>query len=290
VNQYGVQKQTLLLTGTTRGVNLERNCLDKGFIRLVDKMGDDSSIVQAARVSYGQGAKTPEEDRNLIRYLMRNKHTSPFEMVEFKFHVKAPIFVFRQWQRHRAASINECSLRYTEAKDEYYVPEINQICYQSKDNKQGRAMPLDDEEASFFKTQFQLESNVAFDRYNIKLNRGMAKELARINLPLSTYSEMYWKMDLHNLFHFLKLRLHPYAQYEIRVYAQAILDIIKPIVPISCEAFEDYILNAQNLSGQEVKVLNELFKDPFIAEMLTTLIEQSELGTREKKELKNKLI
>jgi thymidylate synthase (FAD) len=186
-------------------------------------------------------------------------------------------------------SINECSLRYTEAKDEYYVPEINQVCYQSKDNKQGRSVPFEDEEASFFQTQFQLESNVAFSRYNIKLNRGMAKELARINLPLSTYSEMYWKMDLHNLFHFLKLRLHPHAQYEIRVYAQAILDIIKPIVPISCEAFEDYILNAQSLSGKELEVLGELLKDPFIAEMLTTLIEQSELGSREKKELKNKL-
>jgi thymidylate synthase (FAD) len=252
-------------------------------------MGDDSSVVQAARVSYGQGAKTPEEDRNLIRYLMRNKHTSPFEMVEFKFHIKAPIFVFRQWIRHRTCSANEISQRYSEAKDEYYVPEINQICYQSKDNKQGRSVPFENEEASFFQTQFQLESNVAFSRYNIKLSCGMAKELARINLPLSTYSEMYWKMDLHNLFHFLKLRLHPHAQYEIRVYAQAILDIIKPIVPISCEAFEDYILNAQSLSGKELEVLGELLKDPFIAEMLTTLIEQSELGSREKKELKNKL-
>ena len=268
---------------------MEGKCLDKGFVRLVDKMGDDSSVVQAARVSYGQGIKTPEEDKNLIRYLMRNKHTSPFEMVEFKFHVKAPIFVLRQWIRHRTASTNENSFRYSEAKDEYYVPELDKICYQSKDNKQGRAKEFDEEEALFLQMQFRAESNVAFDRYNNKIIQGMAKELARINLPLSTYSEMYWKMDLHNLFHFLNLRLHPHAQYEIRVYAQAILDIIKPIVPISCEAFEDYILNAHNMSHKELNVLSELLKDPFIAEMFSVLVDKSELSTREKKELKEKI-
>ena len=240
-------------------INKEIKCLDKGFIRLVDYMGDDSSIVQAARVSYGKGTKSVTEDKGLIRYLMRHSHTSPFEMVEFKFHVKLPIFVARQWIRHRTANVNEYSGRYSEMKDEFYIPEPEQIRSQSAVNKQGRAsepMPRDESEKIIDK--YEKIQNLLFADYTDLLDTGLARELARINLPLSTYTEWYWKIDLHNLFHFLRLRLDVHAQYEIRVYAEAMAKIVKEIVPLAYGAFEDYVLNKIVFSAIESQVLKKM--------------------------------
>ena len=242
-------------------LNKEFQCLDKGFVRLVDYMGDDEAIVQAARVSYGKGTKTINEDRSLIRYLMRHKHTSPFEMVEFKFHVKLPIFVARQWIRHRTANVNEYSGRYSEMKDEFYIPDIDQIRPQSTLNKQGRSNEIFPEETSKeIINQLETTQRKLFGEYSQLLEIDLARELARINLPLSSYTEWYWKIDLHNLFHFLRLRLDYHAQYEIRVYGEAIAEIIRPIVPLAYEAFEDYIINAEYFSSQELKVLKYLIK------------------------------
>lgn len=235
--------------------------LDKGFVRLVDYMGGDSAIVQAARVSYGEGTKTISEDRGLIRYLMRHEHTSPFEMVETKFHCKMPIFVARQWVRHRTASLNEVSGRYSVMKDEFYIPSPEQVNFQSSNNKQGRSdetfSPEDTERILF---NFEDEQVKSYSDYKKRIEKGVARELARINLPLSLYTEWYWKMDLHNLFHFLKLRMDSHAQYEIRVYANAIFDITKKIAPIACEAFEDYQLGAMKFSKQEQNAIKNMLK------------------------------
>lgn len=238
----------------------EYHCLDKGFVRLIDIMGDDSSIVQAARVSYGKGTKTIREDRALIRYLMRHSHTSPFEMVELKFHVRLPIFVARQWIRHRTANVNEYSGRYSEMPDDFYIPEKSQIRTQSEVNKQGRSDEKIDEATAnqvlHSMEKFQEES---YNEYKNYIELGVAREIARINLPLSSYTEWYWKIDLHNLFRFLKLRLDPHAQYEIRVYAETIASILKQILPISYEAFEDYILNSVTFSYPELSLMKEQF-------------------------------
>lgn len=237
-------------------------CLDKGFVRLVDYMGDDASIVQAARVSYGKGTKTVTEDKGLLRYLMRHKHTSPFEMVEFKFHVKLPIFVARQWIRHRTANVNEYSGRYSEMKDEFYVPDLNQIRPQSALNKQGRAdETLPAETAEQIIDSYKNIQKLLFDEYSGLLEKDLARELARINLPLSNYTEWYWKIDLHNLFHFLRLRLDTHAQYEIRIYAEAIADIIKQVVPLAYEAFSDYILNSISFSALELSAVKKMLNN-----------------------------
>ena len=230
------------------------NVLDKGFVRGVDYLGDDAAIVQAARCSYGKGTKSVSEDRGLIRYLMRHRHTSPLEMVEFKFHCKMPIHVARQWVRHRMASLNEMSGRYSEMPNECYVPELDRLQLQSKDNKQGSS-DEQVEEAVYIQGNMQEVQKKAFDVYQEHLESGLAREVARNDLPLSTYTEWYWKMDLHNLFHFLRLRLHSHAQYEIRQYANAIYELIKPIVPLACEAFEDYVLNAVTFSRQEMEAI-----------------------------------
>jgi thymidylate synthase (FAD) len=237
-------------------------CLDKGFVRLIDVMGDDSSIVQAARVSYGKGTKTVRQDRELIRYLLRHRHTSPFEMVELKFHVKLPIFVARQWIRHRTANVNEYSGRYSEMKDEFYLPAPDQLRIQSKTNRQGRSEEiLPDEIASEILNQMKNTEEGLFKEYQGLLEKDLTRELARINLPLSTYTEWYWKIDLHNLFHFLKLRLEEHAQYEIRVYAEKIAEILKIIVPMSYEAFEDYILNSVTLSSAQISYIKSKLPD-----------------------------
>lgn len=243
-------------------IGKEYKCLDHGFIRLVDVMGDDSAIVQAARVSYGQGTKTVNEDRGLIRYLMRHKHTSPFEMVELKFHVKLPIFIARQWIRHRTANVNEYSGRYSEMKDECYLPELEQIRFQSKNNKQGRAdESLSGDDADSVLNIISEGHSSAFGDYKEMLDKGVAREIARINLPLSTYTEWYWKIDLHNLLHFIRLRLDSHAQYEIRVYAEAIAEMLKVIVPLTWEAFEDFTLHNINFSRKEIQVLKDIIKE-----------------------------
>jgi thymidylate synthase (FAD) len=262
-------------------------CLDHGFVRLVDVMGDDSSIVQAARVSYGKGTKSVNEDRALIRHLMRHRHTSPFEMVEFKFHVKLPIFVARQWIRHRTANVNEYSGRYSEMRDEFYTPEPEQIRHQSAVNKQGRSnVQLPNETAQAIADMFVKTQKNLFDEYSWTLQQDTAREIARINLPLSTYTEWYWKIDLHNLFHFLRLRLAPDAQYEIRVYGEAIGSIIKPIVPLAYEAFEDFTLNSMTFSSKELAYLRDILGNFDIDSLADTkeLLSKSEL-----REFKEKL-
>ncbi|MBN2009795.1 FAD-dependent thymidylate synthase [candidate division KSB1 bacterium] len=236
-------------------------CLDHGFVRLVDYMGSDESIVQAARVSYGKGTKKVREDRGLIRYLLRHHHTSPFEMVEFKFHCKMPIFVARQWIRHRTANVNEYSLRYSKAIGEFYLPASEQIRFQSKDNRQGRSednVPPELQQRVFDILKSSAEQ--AWAGYEEMADQDIARELARIHLPVSTYTEWYWKIDLSNLLHFLRLRMDNHAQYEIRVFAEAIAKIVQAVVPVTWEAFSDYSLNARQFSSQEMAVLTNLLK------------------------------
>ena len=235
------------------------DCLDKGFVRLIDVMGDDAAIVQAARVSYGSGTKKVLEDRGLIRYLLRHAHTTPFEMVEFKFHVKLPIFVARQWIRHRTANVNEYSGRYSEMKDEFYTPHPNDIRPQSVANKQGRSdETLPEGMAEQAANAFKSGQDEAYAQYQEFLEQGIAREIARINLPVSNYTEWYWKIDLHNLFHFLRLRIDAHAHYEIRVFAEAIAELVQPFVPYAWEAFEDYVLNAHRMTAPELKVMKHL--------------------------------
>lgn len=234
--------------------------LDHGFVRVVDYMGDDAAIVQAARTSYGTGTKATQEDAGLIRYLMRHWHTTPFEMCEIKLHVKLPLFVARQWIRHRTASVNEYSARYSILDREFYIPEVSQIAKQSTSNKQGRGEGVDDLRAEEVRAILTFESNQAYDVYLNLLDDeedgyGLARELARMNLPTNIYTQWYWKVNLHNLFHFLRLRADPHAQYEIRVYANMICELVKQWVPEAYRAFEDYRLNAVNMSRME---MNEL--------------------------------
>ncbi len=268
-------------------IGQEFKCLDKGFIRLIDVMGDDSSIVQSARVSYGKGTKSVNVDRELIRYLMRHRHTSPFEMVEFKFHIKLPIFVARQWIRHRTANVNEYSGRYSEMKDEFYVPELEQIRTQSILNKQGRdEEKLPENVAMSILNILKDSQSKLYSQYQEMLEQNLVRELARINLPLSTYTEWYWKIDLHNLLHFLKLRLDWHAQYEIRVYAEKIADILKIAIPMSWQAFEDYILEGITFSKQELSILKNLIN---LEKLNDEIIENAEIKGLEAREFKMKL-
>lgn len=211
--------------------------LDKGFVRLVDHMGGDDRVVQAARVSYGDGTKTVREDKGLITYLMKNRHTSPFEQVVMTFHMKLPIFVARQIIRHRTARLNEISGRYSVMKDEFYLPALERIQFQSTDNKQGSGESLPIELAGEVREAMRADQAWSYAQYQHLLSLGVARELARVNLPLSLYTEWYWQMDLNNLFHFLRLRLDPHAQYEVRVYAEALAEIASEVAPVSYEAF-----------------------------------------------------
>lgn len=229
--------------------------LDHGFVRVVDYMGNDSAVVQAARVSYGEGTKTALKDRGLIRYLMRHGHTSPFEMCEIKLHVKLPIFVARQWIRHRTASVNEVSARYSTLPAEYYTPEAGDICHQSQDNKQGRGDAVSGLTSTAARMAFASANGDSRFYHGALADMGISRELSRIVQPVSQYTEWYWKTDLHNLFHFLALRMHPHAQLEIRRYAEVISEIVKAWVPLSWEAFHDYRLTASKLSGPQVTAL-----------------------------------
>ena len=233
--------------------------LDKGFVRLVDSLGSDQRIVQSARVSYGEGTKTYRQDKGLINYLMRNDHTSPFEQVVFTFHVKAPIFVARQWVRHRTARMNEISGRYSVMKDEVYLPDEGSIALQSEDNKQGRQEePVDAATAEKVRTMLSDNARRTFDTYHELLDMGIARELSRINLPLSIYTEFYWEIDLHNLFHFLQLRLDHHAQAEIRAYAEVMFDIVRKVCPIAAEAFENHRLHGRSFSRDEVEAIRAM--------------------------------
>ncbi|MDP6614426.1 MAG: FAD-dependent thymidylate synthase [Candidatus Marinimicrobia bacterium] len=231
--------------------------LDKGFIRLVDSMGGDDAIVQAARVSYGQGTSKVSQDRGLIRYLMRHRHTTPFEMVEFKFHCKMPIFVARQWVRHRTANINEYSLRYSEARDEFYFPDPEHIQFQSALNKQGRSGEVPLELKQKVLDYFKEISERSFTMYQELNEEGIARELARSLLPVNIYTEWYWKNDLHNLLHFIGLRSDSHAQYEIRVYSDAMAVSVKAVAPFAWEAYQDYVVHGMRFSRIEQNLLEK---------------------------------
>ncbi|WP_026873528.1 FAD-dependent thymidylate synthase [Inquilinus limosus] len=245
--------------------------LDHGFVRVIDYMGDDSAVVQAARVSYGRGTKKVSEDEGLIRYLMRHWHTTPFEMCEIKFHVKLPIFVARQWIRHRTANVNEYSARYSILDREFYLPAPEHLAAQSRNNRQGRDAVLEGEEASRVLDLLREDAERCWRDYAWMLNeeidgsepvdpnrQGLARELARMNLTLNTYTQWYWKTDLHNLMHFLRLRADPHAQYEIRAYADVMLDAMERWVPLSTRAFRDYRMNAATISAPGLAVLRRL--------------------------------
>lgn len=248
-------------------------CLDKGFVRLVDFMGGDDAIVQAARVSYGKGTTKVSRDKGLIRYLLRHRHSTPFEMVELKFHAKMPIFVARQWVRHRTANINEYSLRYSEAREDFYIPEFKDIHFQSKFNKQGRDSAVVPKELKEKVVQYFHEiSDRTFDIYRELNDAGIARELARSILPVNLYTEWYWKNDLHNTLHFLRLRMDSHAQYEIRVYADAIAEFVKQVAPIAYEAFEDYGLNGLYLSNLENSVLSKNIPNSIAAEIYEDIL------------------
>jgi thymidylate synthase (FAD) len=233
--------------------------LDHGFVRVIDYMGDDGAIVQAARVSYGRGTKAVQNDEGLIRYLMRHWHSTPFEMCEVKLHVKLPVFVARQWIRHRTANVNEYSARYSILDREFYIPAPEHLAAQSTVNNQGRGAVLEGAEAARVLDLLRSDAGRAYDHYEAMLSQdgqqGLARELARMNLPMNVYTQWYWKTDLHNLFHFLRLRADAHAQYEIRVYAEAIAAIVRDWVPLAYGAFEDYRMGGETLSAKGVAAL-----------------------------------
>ncbi|MCK1506956.1 FAD-dependent thymidylate synthase [Bradyrhizobium sp. 18] len=265
--------------------------LDHGFIRVVDYMGDDASVVQAARVSYGRGTKKVQEDRGLINYLMRHHHTTPFEMAEIKLHVKLPIFVARQWVRHRTANINEYSARYSILDKEFYIPAAEHLAAQSNVNRQGRGTVLEGEEAAAVLGLLKQDAEVGYKHYLEMLNQdedgqtlrddrsGLARELARMDLSLNFYTQWYWKIDLHNLMGFLRLRADAHAQLEIRAYADKMLDILKAWVPISYDAFVEHRLNSVTLSATAIQVVKDALSGKTMSQ------KQSKLSQREWAEL-----
>jgi thymidylate synthase (FAD) len=257
--------------------------LDHGFVRVIDYMGNDAAIVQAARVSYGRGTKKMREDRALIAYLMRHWHTTPFEMAEIKLHVKLPIFVARQWIRHRTANVNEYSARYSILDREFYIPSAGNLAAQSTMNRQGRDEIVGDKEARAIVRLLKSEANRAYSGYRELLNedeagkaidsrrKGVARELARMNLSLNFYTQWYWKIDLHNLLHFLRLRLDDHAQHEIREYAKVILNVLKLWVPLTHATFLDYRVNAVTLSGPAARVLTRILAGEAVTESTSDL-------------------
>lgn len=248
---------------------------DYGFVGLVDHMGSDAAIVEAARVSYQTGTKATRTDRALIRYLMRHKHTSPLEMCEVKLHIRAPVFVLRQWIRHRTASVNEESGRYSEIREMFFSPALGDLAPQSLDNKQGREgeFPLHKQKA--IRNVIEANNEYSYASYKALLAEDLARELARITLPLTAYSSLYWKIDLHNLLHFLTLRTDSHAQKEIRDYADAILEIIRPLFPYAVEAWEDYQQQAKMLSRMDLDLLAALIRRSNIKTQWIDMVEEA---------------
>ncbi len=238
--------------------------LDHGFIRVIDYMGDDAAICQAARVSYGKGTKSVQNDEGLIRYLMRHWHSTPFEMCEIKLHVKLPVFVARQWIRHRTANVNEYSARYSILDREFYIPEADKLAAQSVINNQGRGEALTGEEAARVLEYLKGDAARCYDHYEEMIGQegqqGLARELARMNLPANIYTQWYWKVDLHNLFHFLRLRADAHAQYEIRVYAEEICKVVADWVPAAYSAFDDYRMGGATLSSKAIDCVRRMLK------------------------------
>ena len=268
--------------GMEENLYLIHKVLDHGFVRVIDYMGNDTSIVQAARVSYGEGTKKSRDDKSLIFYLMRHWHSTPFEMCEVKLHVKLPVFVARQWIRHRTANVNEYSARYSILDNEFYIPKSENLASQSSSNNQGRGDVLEGEEANKVIQILKSDSLRSYKSYEKMLSKenkkGLARELARMNLPTNIYTQWYWKTDLHNLFNFIRLRNDIHAQYEIRVYAEKIAELVKKWVPFAFEAFEQYQLNSSHLSSNGLSCIKRLIKGEDISQ------DNSGMGKREWKE------
>ena len=268
--------------GMEENLYLIHKVLDHGFVRVIDYMGNDTSIVQAARVSYGEGTKKSRDDKSLIFYLMRHWHSTPFEMCEVKLHVKLPVFVARQWIRHRTANVNEYSARYSILDNEFYIPKSENLASQSSSNNQGRGDVLEGEEANKVIQILKSDSLRSYKSYEKMLSKenkkGLARELARMNLPTNIYTQWYWKTDLHNLFNFIRLRNDLHAQYEIRVYAEKIAELVKKWVPFAFEAFEQYQLNSSHLSSNGLSCIKRLMKGEDVSQ------ENSGMGKREWKE------
>lgn len=259
-------------------LGVEHKVLDHGFVRVIDYMGDDAAVVQAARVSYGKGTKKVSDDANLINYLSRNHHSTPFEMCEIKLHCKLPIFVARQWIRHRTASVNEYSARYSEIKDEFYIPEEQQVRVQSMVNRQGRGEVSDAEIQDWFIgfcRALNQDVKQVYDKATGEF--GLARELARINVPVSNYTEWYWKIDLRNLLGFLLLRNDPHAQYEIRAYAEVIQNILEQWVPLTMAAWKNYFQEAVTFSREEWKILKEVISATRTQEVKDGLLSKREI-------------
>ncbi|MDU8926342.1 FAD-dependent thymidylate synthase [Alisedimentitalea sp. MJ-SS2] len=260
--------------------------LDHGFVRVIDYMGDDAAICQAARVSYGKGTKSVQNDEGLIRYLMRHWHSTPFEMCEIKLHVKLPVFVARQWIRHRTANVNEYSARYSILDREFYMPAPEHINAQSVVNNQGRGELLSPEDTARVLEMLKGDAARCYDNYQTLIDEdgiGLARELARMNLPANIYTQWYWKVDLHNLLHFLRLRADAHAQYEIRVYADAICNVVADWVPFAFKAFEDYRMGAVTMSAQMMECLRRMLKGEAVTK------ENSGMSVREWREFEGVL-
>ena len=290
-------KKTLRITSSSleRILYKQFKVLDSGFIRVMDYMGDDTAIIQSARVSYGEGTKKVSNDKGLIRYLMKNWHTTPFEMCEIKLHIKLPIFIARQWIRHRTANVNEYSARYSILDKEFYIPKPQHMSSQSTTNKQGRGSNLSKKDTERFLKILKDDAERNYKHYEDMLNEnqsgeiknddktGLSRELARINLTLNTYTQWYWKIDLHNLLHFLYLRDDPHAQYEIQAYAEIILNkIVKRWVPYTYDAFKEFQLESYNLSKTAIEIIKKRLQGKKIS------YEKSGLSRREWIELTNK--
>ena len=264
-----------------------------GFVKLLDVMGNDEEVENAARISYGEGTRKVSQTRNLIRYLMRHKHTSPFEMCEVKFHLKLPIFIMRQLVRHRTANLNEYSGRYSVMSNEFYLPEGDYLAKQSTTNSQGRGEVLEQE--GLLQFEFNRIYDGASTAYQVLLEEDLSRELARAVLPVANYTECIWKIDLHNFFHFVKLRSDSHAQREIRDYSDAMYELVKPNFPLCCEAFEDYVQGATTFSKQEMGVIRELLEYADTKAALAGMsvkdvgVLESKLGKRESKEFLEKL-
>ena len=265
--------------------------LDHGFVRVIDYMGDDAAVVQAARVSYGKGTKKVSDDAGLINYLLRHRHTTPFEMCEIKYHIKLPIFVARQWIRHRTANVNEYSARYSVLDREFYIPEEGHLAAQSRSNRQGRGNVLLGKEAKRVLDILREDAQMTYDHYIEMLNEneegnmidpskeGLARELARMNLTLNTYTQWYWKTDLHNLLNFLSLRADVHAQYEIRAYAEVMMETLQRWCPITFQSFSDHLVESVTLSGKAIKVVRKLISGDNVNQ------EESGMSKREWREL-----
>lgn len=283
------ERMTDLPGGKNEVIGAEYQCLDKGFIRVVDAMGDEDAIVQAARVSYGKGTKTVNQDVGLIRYLLRHKHTTPFEMCEIKLHIKMPIFVARQLIRHRTANVNEYSGRYSIMSDDCYLPTPDRLGRQSKDNKQGTGEALPVAEAMDIIECMRTEQDILLANYKTYTDEDdLARELARINLPLSNYTEFYWKIDVHNWMHFMHLRADPHAQKEIREFAEAMEDVLRRWMPNVFVAYLDYIKNARMLSWDGVMAIQSAVEnDPKIGIAIMNSLDEMGVSTREIGEIMN---